>query len=152
METAFNKMDATYNYQTVDMIVNRVMAVEDTTLGTDKQGFIVRYRGRILNQDTAAAYDYLSDQLKGQHLTPLFRWDGSRHAILLVQGLPKVSQSNPRINLLMGVLTLASVLYVGASYVNSPLPSGLIQAVWAIILRGWPFAASFLAILVAHEF
>ncbi len=145
-------MEATYNYQTVDMIVSRVMAVDDTTLGTDKQGFIVRYRGRILNQDTSAAYDYLSDQLKGQNLTPLFRWDGTRHAILLVQGLPKVRQSDPRINLLLGVLTLASVLYTGAASVSDNLPTGFCPAVEAIIQRGWPFAASFLAILVAHEF
>ncbi len=152
METAYNKMDATYNYQTVDMIVSRVMAIEDTTLGTDKQGFIVRYRGRILNQDTAAAYDYLSDQLKGQNLTPLFRWDGKRHAILLVQGLPKVSQSNARVNLLLGLLTLASVLYTGADYVGAQLPPNILQAIGIIIQRGWPYAASFLAILVAHEF
>ncbi len=145
-------MEATYNYQTVDMIVSRVMAVDDTTMGTEKQGFIVRYRGRILNQDTAAAYDYLSDQLKGQNLTPLFRWDGSRHAILLVQGLPKVRQSDPRINLLLGVLTLASVLYTGAVSVSENLPSGFLPAVEAIVQRGWPFAVSFLAILVAHEF
>jgi membrane-associated protease RseP (regulator of RpoE activity) len=152
MDTTYNKIDTTYNYQTVDMIVGRVMAIDDTTLGTDKQGFIVRYRGRILNQDTAAAYDYLSDQLKGQNLTPLFRWDGARHAILLVQGLPKVKQSDPRINLVLGVLTLASVLFTGALSVSQNLPSGLLQAVGAIIQRGWPFTASFLAILVAHEF
>ena len=145
-------MDATYNTDTVDMIVHRVMAVDDTTLGTDKQGFIVRYRGRILNQDTAAAYDYLSDQLKSQNLTPLFRWDGSRHAILLIQGLPKIRQSDPRINLLLGILTLASVLWTGAASVAENLPPDFFQAAGVIIQRGWPYAASFLGILVAHEF
>ncbi len=153
METTYNnKMDASYNYQTVDMIVSRVMAVDDTTLGTDKQGYIVRYRGRILNQDTAAAYDYLSDALKSQNLTPLFRWDGSRHAILLVQGLPKVRQSDPRVNLLLGILTLASVLFAGAVYVGVQLPSNILQAIVVIVQNGWPFGLSFLAILVAHEF
>ncbi len=153
MDTTYNnKMDASYNYQTVDMIVSRVMAVDDTTLGTDKQGFIVRYRGRILNQDTAAAYDYLSDALKSQNLTPLFRWDGTKHAILLVQGLPKVRQSDPRVNLLLGFLTLVSVLYTGAVTSGVNIPTSLLPAVGAIFQAGWPFAASFLAILVAHEF
>ncbi len=151
METTYNN-EVPYNYQTVDTIVNRVMAVDDTTLGSEKQGFIVRYRGRILNQDTAAAYDYLSDLLKGQNLTPLFRWDGSRHAILLVKGLPKVSQSDPRINILLGVLTLASVLYTGAVSAGVNIPSSVLPALGAIFQAGWPFAASFLAILVAHEF
>jgi membrane-associated protease RseP (regulator of RpoE activity) len=145
-------METTLNYDLVESIVGRIMTVEDTTLGTDKQGYIVRYRGRIRMEDTAAAYDYLSDQLKPQNLTPLFRWDAGRHSVLLVQGLPKIKQSDPRVNLVLGILTIASVLFTGAIYVGQNLPSDLGQAALAIIARGWPFAVSMLGILAAHEF
>lgn len=145
-------MDTTFNSEITDAIVGRIMSVEDTTLGSDKQGFIVRYRGQIRMQDTAAAYDYLSDQLKSQDLTPLFRWDGQRHAVLLVKGLPKIQQSNPRVNLVLGILTLASVLFTGALFVGQELPSDFFQAALVVIERGWPFAVSMLGILAAHEF
>ena len=145
-------MDTTYNYELVESIVGRIMSVEDTTLGSDKQGYIVRYRGRIRMDDTSAAYDYLSEQLKSQNLTPLFRWDAGRHAVLLVQGLPKIKQSNPQINLLLGILTIASVLFTGALYAGQDLPGDPGQAILAVIERGWPFAVSMLGILGAHEF
>jgi membrane-associated protease RseP (regulator of RpoE activity) len=145
-------MDTTFNYEQVDMIVGRIMSVEDTTLGSEKQGYIVRYRGRIRMEDTAAAYDLLSEQLKPRDLTPLFRWDGDRHSVLLVKGIPKIKQSDPRINLVLGILTIASVLFTGAAYVGVNLPSDIGQAALAVIERGWPFAVSILSILGAHEF
>ena len=126
-------MDANYNYEVIDGIVGRVMAVEDTTLGDNKQGFIVRYRGRIRMEDTAAAYDYLSEQLKPQNLTPLFRWDAGLRSILIIQGLPKIRQSDPRINLILGILTIASVLFTGAINVSQDLPSDFFQAALAIV-------------------
>lgn len=145
-------MDVTYNYEAIDALVARVMAVEDTTLGAPKQGFIVRYRGRIRMEDTAAAYDTLAGLLKSYNLTPLFRWDAGRHAILIVQGMPKLRQSDPRVNLVLGILTIASVLFTGAIYGGQDLPSDFFQAVLAVIERGWPFAVSMLSILAAHEF
>jgi len=128
------------------------MSIEDTTLGTPKQGFIVRYRGRIRLEDTNAAYDNLAALLKPYNLTPLFRWDSGRHAILIVQGMPQVRQSDTRINLLLGVLTIASVFYTGAVYGGQALPSDLLQGVVAVIKNGWPFGVSMMAILAAHEF
>jgi len=153
-------MDPNFNYEVINSIVSRVMAIEDTTLGTEKQGYIVRYRGRILNPDTSAAYDTLSDQLKSQNLTPLFRWDGGRHSILIVNGMPEVSKSDPRINLGLGFLTIISVLYAGSAYVTPGMTDDLFQNISIILGRGlpyfiesgWPFAVSMLAILAAHEF
>ena len=140
------------NYEVIDSLVARVMSVEDTTLGSQKQGYIVRYRGRIRLEDTSVAYDNLAALLKPYNLTPLFRWDSGRHAILIVQGMPQLRQSDARINLLLGVLTIASVLYTGAIYGGESLPTDFFQAILAVIERGWPFAISLLAILGAHEF
>jgi membrane-associated protease RseP (regulator of RpoE activity) len=145
-------MDTTFNYEQVDAIVGRIMAVEDTTLGNEKQGYIVRYRGRIRMEDTAAAYDLLSEALKSRDLTPMFRWDGDRHSVLLVNGIPKIKQSDPRINLVLGILTIASVILAGGYSLGQVLPSDAGQAIAGIFERGWPFALSMLSILAAHEF
>ncbi len=147
-----NTFEPSYNYEAIDSLVARVMSVEDTTLGSQKTGYIVRYRGRIRQEDTSAAYDTLAALIKPYNLTPLFRWDGERHAILIVQGMPQLPQSDARINLLLGVLTIASVLYTGAIYGGQDLSTDFFQAILQVIERGWPFAVSMLAILGAHEF
>jgi hypothetical protein len=77
-----------YNEQVVNTLVGRVFNIDDITQGTVQQNFILRYRGHIRDQDTAAVYDTLTTQLKPYGLTPLFRWDGDRHAIVLIKGLP----------------------------------------------------------------
>jgi Zn-dependent protease len=115
--------------------------------------YIVRYRGRLVSEDSEAAYDALSAWLKPFNITPLFRRDGERHAIFLIRGMAAPKPSNPWINLILFVLTLMSVLLTGALYgLQDPLPTGLIPAALALIQRGWPFAVSMLAILAAHEF
>ncbi|WP_322509126.1 hypothetical protein [Anaerolinea sp.] len=41
----------------LDALITRVMNVEDKTLGSVEQGFVVRYRGRLMGEDTARLYD-----------------------------------------------------------------------------------------------
>src|SRR5512135_849979 len=98
--------DTPLNYEVLDTIVGRVMAVDDVTIGAPKQGFLVRYRGRLRLPDSEQAYDTLAAQLKPQNITPLFRWDGSSQAILLIPGLPVARPSNPLVNLGLFILTL----------------------------------------------
>lgn len=145
-------MEPSINNELVDALVTRVLSIEDITLGTEKTPYLVRYRG-LLRQDSETAYDQLAGWLKPNNLTPLFRWDEDRHVILIIPGMPKPNPSNPTVNLIMAVLTIFSVLFAGATF-NSldPLPSDPLQAVLAIITRGWPFAVSLLAILATHEF
>jgi membrane-associated protease RseP (regulator of RpoE activity) len=56
----------------------------------------------------------------------------------------------------MFVLTLLSVLFVGAYYSYSgPVPQDAAGQIWTLITHlwvGWPFAVSLLGILLAHEF
>ena len=138
---------------TLGPIVSRVFRIEDTTLGDPKKNYIVRYRGRLLLEDTEEAYDRLAGQLKPMGITPLFRWEEERQAVILVPGMPQPKASNPWINLGLFFLTLLSVLFTGAMYgMQSDLPNGAGQIAWALISRGWPFAVSMLGILAAHEF
>lgn len=146
-------MDQTVDLSVYDAIVSRIFRIEDTTLGTSKQKFVVRYRGRLLMEDSAAAYDRLAAQVSPYGLTPLFRIEEGRHVIYLVTGMPKPKASNPAINLILFILTLLSVLLSGALYgFDNTLPSDPIMAGLELVKRGWPFAVSLLAILGAHEF
>jgi membrane-associated protease RseP (regulator of RpoE activity) len=145
-------MEQNYEIDTLDALVRRIFRVDDVTLGTPQQGFIVRYRGKLITEDSEAAYDSLFEQLKPKNLTPLFRYDGDRQAILIVPGIPRPTPSNPVWNLVLFILTIFSVLFVGASFSPNGLPSDPMQAVATIFNNGWPFALSLMGILAAHEF
>lgn len=145
-------MEQNYEIDPLDAQVRRIFRIEDVTLGTPKQGFIVRYRGKLTMEDSEAAYDYLFEQLKPKNITPLFRWDGPRQEILLVPGMPKPTPSNPIWNLVLAILTILSVLFTGAIISSNALPSDPVQAIMAIFNTGWPFALSLMGILAAHEF
>ncbi len=134
-------------------LVGRYLKIEDVTLGGGKdQPYLVRYRGRLYNADTAAAYDDLAAAVKPYGLTPLFRWDDNRHAVLLVTQLPQPTPANPRTNLIMFILTLLAVLWTGGvTSLDQPLPGDFFQAVGLLISKGWPYAVSLLAILGTHE-
>lgn len=142
-----------YPNETIDALVRRVFHIEEITTGTARQPFLVRYRGRVLQQDSATAYDQLSASLKPYNITPLFRWDEGRQTVLLVPGRPAPSRANPAVNLGLFIATLLSVMLTGALYgLEGPLPAGWLQIAGVLIARGWPFAVSMLAILGAHEF
>ena len=145
-------MDIPVEVSGYDSSVRQIMRVEDVTLGTAQQGFIARYRGQIINPDTEAAYEQLSNALKPHHLTPLFRWDEKRHSILIIEGLPKPTPDNTRTNLIMFLLTLVSLLVTGGFLAfGTTIPEGFGAIVLGIITQGWPFALSMIAILGSHE-
>lgn len=129
-------------------VVERYLRVEDITAGSEKTGFLVRYRGRLFGS-SEDAYDQLAGALRPYEVTPLFRMDGNRHSILLISGINHIEPSRPWVNLLLFLLTLISVGFVGSvmNNVYNP-PVGILQ----IIAGGMPFALSLLAILLAHEF
>jgi membrane-associated protease RseP (regulator of RpoE activity) len=135
-----------------DTLVSRVLAIEDITVGDPQKDYIIRYRGRLRSEDSEALYDQLAAQLAPLNITPLFRMDEDRHAVLLVPGRPQPKPSNPVVNLVMFILTLISVALVGGLNVTTELPSNPLQAAWGLIRLGWPFAVSLLAILGTHEF
>jgi len=136
-------------------IISRVMRIDDVTRGDPKQNFLVRYRGRLW-VDSAIAYDQLAAALRHYEITPLFRKEKDQHAILLVQGVVRPRPSRAWVNLVLFVLTLLSVLLAGVLYTyDGPVsadPAEMIQNLVASIGRGVSFAASLLAILLAHEF
>jgi Zn-dependent protease len=136
-------------------LVRKIMRVEDITWGQGKQNYIVRYRGNIVGE-TSAAYEKLAADLQPHDVTPLFRSEEGRHAVILVKGIVRPKPSNPWINLLLFLATVASMIlsYALLSF-EPPATSGfaglLPNALKALGL-GLSFAVSLLAILLAHEF
>jgi len=146
-------MSTPYFQEQVDALVRRIFSIDDYTFGTAQQGFLVCYRGHLIVPDSAAAYDQLADALKPMGLTPMFREEDNHQAIYIVNKLPTPTASNPRINLLLFILTLLSVIYVGMTYATGELfPSSWQDAKQALLAGGFPFAISLILILGCHEF
>jgi membrane-associated protease RseP (regulator of RpoE activity) len=146
-------MDVQTDHEMIDALIKRVFYVEDITQGSSQLGYILRYRGRLISEDSIQAYALISDLLKPHNLTPLFRSENGQQVILLIPGLPAPKPSRPTLNLLMFLLTVISVVFAGGYFtIAEPLPKDLIAAAKMIITKGWPFAVALLSILAAHEF
>jgi membrane-associated protease RseP (regulator of RpoE activity) len=134
--------------------VSRIFRVEDVTAGNGKD-LIARYRGRLVNDDTVAAYDQLAQAVQPYGLMPLFRKDEDRQTILLVPTLVVPGRA-PRvwINVVLFILTIVGVMLTGVDVPASVTPadgstpwSYIFQHIW----EGAPFAAAMLGILFTHE-
>ena len=134
-------------YERVDALrrdVADLFAVSDTTLDYPAKDHI-RFRGQFL-RPPADCFDELRRRFERHGYTPMADNEADGRAALVA--LPVVfAQHRPRwvINLILLLLTIASTLYVGASY--GPQPMSGLSEIW----RGWPFALSILLILGAHE-
>ncbi len=126
------------------------MQIDDTTAGEGKD-YALRFRGR-LTQDSIAAYALAAKLFRQVGYTPLFRPEGDRHAVLALPGTIDPKPSRAWINLVMFLLTVVSVMLVGATYgYTGTTPASLGE--WLnFALGGWPFTVSLLGILLAHEF
>lgn len=137
-------------------IVARYLRIQDTTWGEAKSGFIVRYRGNLYNDDSAAAYDQLAANLRTFDITPLFRTEAGLHTIVLIKGVVKPKPSKSWVPILLLALTVLSVLFAGTLYsYNGPPASSVGEAIRNILAnlsQGIPFAVGLLSILLAHEF
>jgi membrane-associated protease RseP (regulator of RpoE activity) len=140
--------------EVLNSLVARVFATEDVTLGEPARGLIARYRGHLIMEDSEAAYDQLAESMKPFGITPLFRTDRGQQIIYLVPEKADPKPTRVRVNVILFVLTVLSVLFVGGQPQGS-FPSdltGQINFVIAWLLSGWPYALSLMSILLAHEF
>ena len=135
-------------------LVARVFRIEDVTSEDPRKGFFLRYRGQLLDEDSASLYDRLADALTPYGIIPLFKLEDSRQVIYLAPKPPEPKKDNINTNIILFVLTVLSVLLAGAQP-EGPFPAdlgGQILMLFKSILTGWPFAVSLLGILLAHEF
>jgi hypothetical protein len=164
-------MNASNGMDNFTAVVGRVMAVEETMLGGPTQPFFFRARGR-LTVDSQAAFDRLAEAAKPLGLTPILRQADGRQEILLVRNPVRPGGPGARVNLILFLLTLASVILtaavnsIPASAIPCETPTELagtlqyqLKVIWIVVQQGianfpagLPFALSFLAVLGAHEF
>lgn len=145
--------DTGITLERAEAAVRRIFAIDDATLGDEKSKYLVRYRGHLLTDDSAAAYDRLAEAVKPLGLTPMFRKDDDdRQSIILVTGITPPKPSNPRVNLIFFILTLISIWFTGGIMSVESLSSNWLDNIYQFIIKGWPFAVSMIAILASHEF
>ncbi len=138
----------------LNSLVARIFRINDVTTGDPQKGWIVRYRGHLLDTDSAAAYDLLADSVRAHGLTPLFRKEDELQVIYLVKSAPEVKAKLPTTNIILFIITVFSVMLAGATPAGEPPTETGAQMLWLLggIFTGWPFALSLLGILLAHEF
>jgi len=140
----------------INVIVARVFRIDDVTLGDPQRGFLFRYRGHLLLEDSANAYDSLSKALEHYNIVPLFREEGDQQIIILIPAAAKPKPPKISVNIVLFILTVFSVLFAGVMYsYQGPFPEDPLEQILTLIRniwQGWPFAVSLLSILLAHEF
>jgi membrane-associated protease RseP (regulator of RpoE activity) len=131
------------------------MDVYDVTPGGGEGRFAAKYRGRFLIP-SAEAYERLEPAFSAQGMTLLFRNQGSDQAVIAVPGKITPTPSNPWVNVALFAATLLSVLIAGippeAMVLQDASPLEMLLSLFRALPSGIPFAASLLAILLAHEF
>ncbi|MCL4804174.1 MAG: site-2 protease family protein [Anaerolineae bacterium] len=134
------------NYEHVDALrqaITDLFLVYDTTLDYPDKGYL-RFRGRFL-QDPADCFPEMRRRFERHGFTPTVNEEGDRTTLIALPIVFEHSKSNRVINLVLFIATIFSTLFVGASYA-AETPDQIWQ-LW----RGWPFSASILLILGAHE-
>lgn len=134
-------------------LVSRIFRVDDVTSEDPRKGFFLRYRGHLIGEDSAQAYDQLAESLRQYNAMPLFRIEEERQVIYIAPLQPEPPKDKVSTNVILFVLTVFSVMLAGAQP-EGPIPNdfaGQLLALAKSIFTGWPFALSLLGILVSHE-
>jgi membrane-associated protease RseP (regulator of RpoE activity) len=144
------------HYPDLDLLssqVSRIFRIDDVTAGNPRE-WIARYRGQLLSDDSVAAYDQLAEAMRPYNITPLFRKEeDGRQMIFLV---PAIQFPRPParavINIILFILTILSMMLTGADVPPDVVSQdNSIFVLFRYIFTGWPFAASMMGILFAHE-
>ena len=123
----------------------------------------------LLNRPSEDVFGRWLREFNRRGYTPLLRRDenaalrgGTQQSVVLevLAGAVQSTPSRAWINLVLFLLTVISTLFVGALYgdldVDPTLPVNelllTILTTPSLLLSGWPFAATLLGILTAHEF
>lgn len=139
------------------------LSIEDRTIMIQGDvDHILTVEGHLI-QDSELAYETLDSLLKVHQMTPLFReklGEGKdKHIIHILDGRIKTPKPpSPIPNILLLLLTIASLLYIGTitaigeiGLSDPTLASSLRQNIIPELWRGLPYAISLLLILGSHE-
>jgi membrane-associated protease RseP (regulator of RpoE activity) len=138
----------TTTIQQLRQILQDWMVVEEITVLENTAKPMVRFGGYRAADDTVT-FETIIERFKPLGYTPLLTEEDD---MLVVRAMPAVAEEKtgkPWVNAVLFVLTVLSVLFLGALRENVPLEA--ITTNPLRVLQGWPFAVSILGILTAHE-
>jgi len=122
------------------------MTVEDIIILDSNARPLIRFGGQIVADPDDGAFDDLVTRFKALGYTPILSTEDS---VTYVRALPVVASEKtgkPWVNVVLFVLTVLSVLAIGAMRDEIDIIANPLQ-IW----RGWPFAVTIMGILTAHE-
>ena len=122
--------------------------VESITLDRPETGHI-RFRGRFI-VDLSSRFDDLRRRFERHGFTPFVRNEGGRESLIAAPVVFTPSASNGLINIVLLAATILSTLFIGA-FIEFAVRD--IEGVPGLgdLWLGWPYSASLLTILGAHE-
>ncbi len=133
------------------------MTVESIEVPRRPADGIVVFVGRLL-RPSHELFARWQATLRPEGYTPMLRPLPNRAAdvvsLHILPGVPVVTPTQSRVNIILFVLTVISTLFVGSLYGGD---AARIDSFWDLLLpqniaQGWPFAVTLLGILSAHEF
>lgn len=124
-----------------------LMVVTETTRLSDEAKPAVQFSGHLAPGDPDAHFAAIVRRFENLGYTPLLSHEDGQHVL---RAMPVVADrektGRPWVNVVLFILTLLSVLFLGALHENVDILANPLQ-IW----RGWPFALSIMGILTAHE-
>jgi len=146
-------MDAEFNLGEINERIEKNFNIEEITYGSPKQIFIVRYRGELKDDNSELAFEKITDSIKDYHLLPLIKRENDQVCLTIMPDVKKGKSTSPRLNLVLFILTLVSVIVTGGLYsFNGEVSQEFPAMILGIVKSGWPYALTLLSILAAHEF
>ena len=139
--------------EVITSLVSRIFRIEDVTSLDPQKGMYLRYRGQLLDEDTAQAYDKLAESLLRHNFIPIFRIEDGTQVIYIAPKQPDPKPDKVSTNIILFVLTVFSVMLAGVNVPEEYLNDFGTYFSYSLahIYTGWPFALSLLGILLAHE-
>jgi membrane-associated protease RseP (regulator of RpoE activity) len=137
----------------LEVAVAGLFSVHDVTLGIPEQPETIRLRGD-LQIPSDRAYPQIAGRFRDLGYTAILRNDPEHdlHVLLATPGvMSQESGSRLWLNGLLFLLTIASTLFVGATWSDLVPPDADLVWILTHLWVGWPFALSLMTILTGHE-
>lgn len=122
------------------------MVVEEITVLDSKARPAVRFGGHLMAAAEDSVFETIVDRFAQLRYTPILSEEGDLQVLRAVPVVADDKTGKPWVNALLFVLTILSVLFLGAVREEVNVLANPLE-IW----RGWPFAVTILGILTAHE-
>ncbi len=123
-----------------------LMEVDSVTVLQEGERPLVEFTGNLINFDPDTAFEEIYMRFEGLGYTPLLEKQDGYCVLKAVPGVVDKRTGKPWVNVVLFLVTLISVLIIGALNENADLLRHPLR-IW----KGIPFAATLLGILTMHE-